>query len=310
MAPEIACSVVICAHNPRPDYLARTLAALKAQTLPLAAWELLVVDNASTEPLADRFDLSWHPAGRHVREMELGLTPARLKGLAEARSDLLVFVDDDNVLAADFLAEAVRIGARHPFLGAWGGSALGEFEEKPEAWAEPHLHELTIREVRHAVWSNNVEDLAAVPFGAGLCIRRSVALRYAEALRGTADRRQLGRRGASLMSGEDMDMVLVCRELGLGFGLFPELSLKHLIPPARHREEYLARLVYAKAFSLQVLLAAHATPKPAPSWPRMAINLARAFAAGGRRNARIAWARLAGHRAALRQLAAGAVEGP
>ena len=93
-----AISVIICSHNPRPEYLRRTLEALKAQTLPTKDWELLLVDNASKEPLAGRFDLSWHPNARHVRENELGLTTARLRGIREAHSDLLVFVDDDNVL--------------------------------------------------------------------------------------------------------------------------------------------------------------------------------------------------------------------
>jgi glycosyltransferase involved in cell wall biosynthesis len=100
-------SVVICSHNPRPDYLARVLAALQAQTLPLADWELLLIDNASAEPLEGRFDLSWHPNARHVREEVLGLTPARLRGIAEAASPLLVFVDDDNVLSSDYLAQVV-----------------------------------------------------------------------------------------------------------------------------------------------------------------------------------------------------------
>lgn len=302
-------SVVICAHNPRPDYLERTLAALRAQTLPRDAWELLLIDNASTEPLSELHSLDWHPTGRHIRELQLGLTPARLRGIAEADGDLLVFVDDDNVLAPDFLAEAVRIGETHPFLGAWGGSALGEFDTEPESWTRPYLHELTIREVRRPVWSSNIEDLTCVPFGAGLCIRKAVAERYAAALEASSDRKSLGRRGASLMSGEDLDMVLMCPALGLGFGLFPELTLQHLIPPARHQEDYLARLVYAKAFSQQVLMAAHAKPKPAPSWPSVALNLARTFAKGGRRHARMAWSRVSGHRAALRQLATGAVEG-
>src|SRR6266481_7107559 len=96
-------SVIICAHNPRPDYLGRALEALKGQTLSKDQWELLLVDNASKENLAERFDLSWHPHARHIREDELGLTPARLRGITESIGKLLVFVDDDNVLSLDYL---------------------------------------------------------------------------------------------------------------------------------------------------------------------------------------------------------------
>jgi glycosyltransferase involved in cell wall biosynthesis len=74
-------SAVICSHNPRPEYLARALAALRKQTLPLAEWELLLIDNASAEPLAGRFDLTWHPNGRIVCEEKLGLSHARARGV-------------------------------------------------------------------------------------------------------------------------------------------------------------------------------------------------------------------------------------
>ena len=59
-------SVVICTHNPRQNYLERTLDSLRAQTLPSHKWELILVDNASREPVADKCDLTWHPRGRHI----------------------------------------------------------------------------------------------------------------------------------------------------------------------------------------------------------------------------------------------------
>jgi len=62
-----------------------------------AKWDLFVVDNASETRLAGDWDLSWHPhnpRSRHVREDELGLTPAHLRGIRESRGDLLVFVDE------------------------------------------------------------------------------------------------------------------------------------------------------------------------------------------------------------------------
>src|SRR4051812_93219 len=96
-------SVVLCTHNPRPDFLARTLGSLRAQNLALSQWELVIVDNHSANPLSSLVDLSWHPNGRIIREDELGLTPARLRGIAETHGEILVFVDDDNVLQSDYL---------------------------------------------------------------------------------------------------------------------------------------------------------------------------------------------------------------
>lgn len=136
MKPKL--SVILCTHNPRPDYLARTLSALQIQTLALEQWELLLVDNASEQILASTIDLSWHPQSRHIRENQLGLTPARLRGIQEATSETLVFVDDDNVLNADYLEIALSISQTSPIIGAWGGQIRAEFEVPPPVWAEPY----------------------------------------------------------------------------------------------------------------------------------------------------------------------------
>ena len=124
-------AVLVCTHNPRRDYLERTLNALRAQSLPAERWELLVVDNASDPPLAGNLDLSWHARSRIVTEHELGILPARVRGLKETRTPLILFVDDDNVLAPDYLQQAMPIADTHPFLGVWGGSITPEFEPPP-----------------------------------------------------------------------------------------------------------------------------------------------------------------------------------
>ena len=104
-------------------------------------WELLLVDNASREPLTTaNCDLSWHPRARHVREDELGLGPARLRGMHEAAADMLVFVDDDNLLAPNYLEQAFRIKREWPMLGVWGsGVTIPEFEAQPaDEWRDYH----------------------------------------------------------------------------------------------------------------------------------------------------------------------------
>jgi GT2 family glycosyltransferase len=160
----LAVSVVIPTHNPRMDYLRRVLEALRGQTLAKDLWELVVVDNGSRVPLKaaagprDReqesgvspktsiVDLSWHGNARIVREEELGLTFARLRGFAEAKGELIVMVDDDNLLAPDYIETAVRIAQEHPGLGAFGGKCLPEFETKPDPWLEARGKGLGLRD--------------------------------------------------------------------------------------------------------------------------------------------------------------------
>src|ERR1700739_2123923 len=168
-------SVIICTHNPRPGYLSRTLEALRTQTLPIAEWELLVIDNASNPAVTTLISLAWHRRARHIREEVLGLTPSRLRGIQEAQGQLLVFVDDDNLLDPDYLANAVEIYADYPFLGAFGGSVTGEYEVEPPLSIRPYLEGLAVRKTATDHWSNAKRWSEATPFGAGMCVRREVA---------------------------------------------------------------------------------------------------------------------------------------
>ena len=245
-------SVLICAHNPRMDYLARVLQALKEQNLPRSEWELLLIDNASSVPLAGTCDLSWHPHARCAAESEVGLVHARLRAIREAQSEILVFVDDDNVLAPDYLLECTRISER-AYLGAWGGQQFPEFEggEPQEAWKR----DFWTGHLEKEIWSNNY-DRETAPVGAGLCIRRTVASQYTKLADGHSLRLNLGRKGAGLDSAcEDIDMAFMACDMGLGIGRFASLRLVHLIPRQRLTDEYLFRWIEGCYYSETIMTA-------------------------------------------------------
>lgn len=246
-------SVVICTHNPRADYFARTLAALSIQSLGCDAWELIVIDNRSERPLEGRLDLTWHPHARIVREETLGLTPARLRGIREAKGCLLVFVDDDNVLAPDYLDVALATAHNAPHLGAWSGQCLPQFESEPPAWTRRYWGNLSLREFGRDLWSNLPRLAETMPCGAGLCVRRTVALHYAELHESGKRGFQFDRTGTSLISGGDNDLAGCACDLGLGVGLIAGLKLEHLIPPERMTEDYLTRLAEGISLSSTLL---------------------------------------------------------
>ncbi len=252
MAASPLLSVVICAHNPDTGRLQRVLSALQAQTLAVADWELLLIDNASAQPLAGRFAVDWHPRGRICREERLGLTWARLRGVTEAASDLLVYVDDDNVLAPDYLAAAHGIASEWPQLGAWSGDITAEYETPPDARLTPYLDLLALCAVPHDAWCNYRSALC-LPRGAGLTVRRTVAEAYARLARTDALRQHLERQGANLASCGDSDLCFTAIELGFGLGLFQRLKLTHLIPRSRFSLDYLLRLQESMSFSWAVL---------------------------------------------------------
>lgn len=265
-------SVIVCTHNPRADYLAATVESLRGQSLPTDRWEFVLVDNASAPDRRPATDLAWHPAGRLVREDELGLTPARLRGIREAHGALLVFVDDDNVLDPDYLDTALRIAADHPFLGAWSGACRPGFDAPPPEWTRRYWGNLVIREVPRDVWSNLPREAATMPCGAGLCVRQEVAAHYLALHEAGGRRFVLDRAGDSLVSGGDNDLAACACDVGLGVGLFGALGLTHLIPPARLTVDYLARLAEGIQFSSLLLDAERGAPPPPPSLGRHVLD--------------------------------------
>ncbi len=249
----LSLSVITCSHNPRPDYLGQVIQALKNQTLDKARWEYLLIDNASGDTLDAQVDLSWHPHARHVREEQLGLTHARLRGIMEATREILVFVDDDNVLDDDYLEQVMRVADSWLLVGAFGGQVRPRFEAPPPEWTRQYWTRLVIREFDKDRWSNIPTAPETMPSGAGLCVRREVAARYLGYHTNGQRKLVLDRTGTSLLSGGDTDLATTACDLGLGVGLFTSLKLTHLIPRERLEEDYVARLLEGLAFSGVVL---------------------------------------------------------
>lgn len=274
-------SVVICTHNPRLDYLQRCVDALRGQTLALNLWELVVVDNRSDEPVADRADLSWRSVARIVREETLGLTPARLRGIRETTGELLVFVDDDNVLDADFLEVALRVSKEKSFLGSWSGQCRAGFEEQPPEWTRRYWGNLVILEFEHDIWSNLPRLPQSMPCGAGLCVRRNVAAHYLDLHESGKRSFQFDRNGTALLSCGDNDLAACACDIGLGVGLIASLRLTHLISPERLTEDYLVRLSEGIYFSAVILDHFRSSPSEMASYKVRWHEPARALLAGG-----------------------------
>ena len=246
-------SVITASRNSRLDLLNRVLQALLKQTLPKTKWESVIIDNGSREQLSARKDLPLPDNARIVRnevaENEASLVDARCRGIRESTGKVIVFVDDDNVLASDYLERVVEIGEAWPRLGAWGGSIVLEYEDPSLRLATELEPLLCARSVDAPVWSNVQNHHSSTPWGAGLCVRREVAVAYLQRLEAEPDRRELDPVGSQMRFGGDTDMVYIGLEMGYGKGVFPELSLTHLIPPGRCKPDYLERALEGHGYS-------------------------------------------------------------
>ena len=272
----LSLSVITCSHNPRPDYLKQVIGALKNQSLDRARWEYLLIDNASGNALDEQVDLSWHPHARHVREEQLGLTHARLRGIKEASAKILVFVDDDNVLDADYLDQVIEVSEQHPTIGAWGGQRRPVFEREPPRWTRRHWSHLAIHEFERDSWANLPGLPNTTPNGAGLCVRKAVADYYADLHNSGKRDFVLDRAGSSLISGGDVDLASCACDLGLGVGLFASMKLAHLIPKERLEEDYLLRLAEGIGYSGVILASFRPAPATTPrGWSSKAADFLR-----------------------------------
>lgn len=93
---------MIAAFNPGP-YLRPALDSLLAQTYD--DWEAVVVDDGSEEDLAWVRDVD--PRIRLVRQANAGVSAARNRGVAQTRSELVAFLDQDDLWLPTYLHEQV-----------------------------------------------------------------------------------------------------------------------------------------------------------------------------------------------------------
>ncbi len=272
-------SVVICAHNPDRSRLRRTLDGLRAQTLPPARWEILLVDNASSPALTFDEFISYVPLNtRLLQESTLGLTCARRTGLRAATTEFIVLVDDDNVLAPDYLDRILTAFARLPHVGALGGKSFPEFSTPISLndWRREFFPLLALRDLGDIEQiSNGLRPPGAAhnrypafaPIGAGLALRRAAASNWLNHSSSFSDRR-----GGELTSAGDNDLVFSVMRAGWEVAYIPSLSLTHLIPPSRLTRDYLSRLNRGIQKSWTQLLLLH-DASPWPPIARWTLNL-------------------------------------
>lgn len=263
-------SVIIPTHNPDKTRLTRTLLGLVGQTLPTTEWETLIIDNASQPALSpDNFEHSVPQNLRIISEPKLGLTAARVRGFQSARGELCVLVDDDNVLGKTYLESALTYLDAMPKIGAVGGKSEPEFSESPEPWIREFHDLLALRDLGAEVLiSGDEKDQQSgrrryptcAPIGAGMVLRRAMALQW---VKETSGQSPTDRRGDALTSGGDNDLVFSILKQGAQVGYLPDLKLTHLIPTARLQADYLARLNRGIQQSwIQVLYRHDANPWP------------------------------------------------
>ncbi len=221
-------SVIICTYN-RCENLRRTLAAFRTQTLPPGvSWELLVVDNGSTD-VTDAVcrEFAGQLPVRHLLEPKLGKSHALNRSLIEARGDVLLFTDDDVTVSETWIRECWDAGMRHPHAAFWGGRVIPDWEVTPTKWLRDYSRTPALMGPMVHLDYGDVEGppdprWPTLFFGANLVIRRA-ALDQAR----LTFRTDLGPRGREYSTHEDMVLLHQLQELGHAGVYVPAAVVHH-----------------------------------------------------------------------------------
>ncbi|HWQ34192.1 MAG TPA: glycosyltransferase [Blastocatellia bacterium] len=151
-------SVVVCTWN-RCEMLARALQCLLAQHADRVSYEVVVVDNNSTDrtrEVVEALIAQGHVRLRYVCERMQGLSHARNAGIANANGSVIAFTDDDVRVADNWIATIKRAFDEHPDVVCIGGRVLPQWGGEPPAW------------LTRAHWSPlGAQDYGPEPFAVG-----------------------------------------------------------------------------------------------------------------------------------------------
>lgn len=237
----VAISCIVCTYN-RQDFILHCLEAFAAQSLASDAFEVIVVDNHSTDRTGElvRKFIHDHPGVRMTCAFEekLGLSNARNTGARLAKGDVLAYIDDDAVSDPRFLEEILRVFQEHPAAGCVGGRIDLSMPDNLPWWYSESLAGYYSAFNLSRTETGKVSELWELPYGANFSVAKKALLE----LGGFSTR--LGRKGKDFSGGEETELAF--RMLSRGYEVYycpfarvthyikkERISLKHMVKTAR-----------------------------------------------------------------------------
>jgi hypothetical protein len=227
-------SVVLCTWN-RSHLLRQALARLTQVPIPPALrWEVLVVNNNctdQTDQVIDEFALRL-PLRRLYEPLQ-GLSHARNLAVREARSEYLIWTDDDTQVEADWVAAYCRAFARWPQAALFGGPVTAQLLGTPPAWLQRAFAQIPSAFAQHDLGRVEVPlSPTCLPIGANYAVQTAWQRRFPYDP-------TLGRCGALLLSGEEHAVFHAMLAAGAQGWWLPQACVRHFIPPERQTTRYL-----------------------------------------------------------------------
>lgn len=234
-------SVIVCCYN-SAERLPATLDHLAKQQMDdLLEWEIIVVDNASSDNTSTVAQSIW-TAYTGVATLSIitepipGLANARRAGIAAARFEYIVLCDDDNWLGAGYVQTIANILSNNKNIGVVGGWSDPVSDVPIPFWFNEYRPFYAVG--TQALYSGDVKERNFV-YGAGMGLRKSV---YKKLLNAGFPSLLSDRTGDSLVSGGDVEICYMHRLAGLLIWYDERLYFRHYMPGKRLEKTYLEKL--------------------------------------------------------------------
>lgn len=224
-------SVILPTFN-RADSLRRALTALLRQDADPRCYEVVVVDNNSTDSTPEVLASMAEPRVRSLREARQGLAFARNAGLAAARGDVLAFTDDDVEVEPGWITGILAACAAHPEVDGVGGQVLPAWDAPPPDWlTRQHWGPLALQDHGPVERTFDAEcPLGLV--GANVAFRRRVFERIGEFSPAVQ------RVGDGIGSTEDHEMLGRLYDAGGRMLYHPGIRVIARVQPERYGRDY------------------------------------------------------------------------
>lgn len=236
-------SVIVCTFN-RCDLLEGCLASLVAQRLSPSEYEVVVVDNGSTDKTHGVVK-RWMNRVENIRfevEPATGLSRARNAGIRRARGEVVAFLDDDAVATERWLAALLGAYSRWPGIGAVTGPVRLVWPGERPPWLLPAM-ESWFSGLDLGREPRLLKDSEA-PFGTNMSLRRE-----AVNVAGGGFAVELGRKGTQLISNEERELFSRLRHSGYSVAYEPGAAVWHRVVKDRLSTRWLIRRGYAQGRS-------------------------------------------------------------
>ncbi len=233
-------SAAVCTHN-GAAVLGKALRSLAAQTLPAEQFEVLVIDNASTDSTKAIVEEAAmrQPSVRYIFEAKLGLSQARNTAARAVRSPFIAYLDDDAQAEPQWLETLLEaFETLRPAPACVGGLvSLDWTGSAPPAWLpkkfEALYSGLDLGSEGHFLTSPDEYLIGA-----------NMAFRVTALLANGGFDQNLGRKGSRLISGEESALLNRFRANGLPLYYAPAAAVSHFVHPRRRNPKWLVSRVY------------------------------------------------------------------